>query len=188
MVSQKQMIEKAYGILLWGQVLSILSLGLCWAILIQFVSNLLTQLLPLPLYLSASKMHGSLMRISLIVLTRAGLNLLRALKVNYKNFRSIESLGEKSGVDWFQYGNCNSKFYHAAIKKGKRRKLISAFFKDDDSWSYDQAELQDMVISYYMDLYTEPYPSMASILPPLCASWKLNQEDLDTLTLALSLE
>ncbi|OMP12557.1 hypothetical protein COLO4_00360 [Corchorus olitorius] len=29
---------------------------------------------------------------------------------------------------------------------------------------------------------------MASILPPLCASWKLNQEDLDTLTLALSLE
>lgn len=65
---------------------------------------------------------------------------------------------------------------------------VLALKKDDDSWCYDQSELQNLVVKYYTDLYTDPNPYIVLPLPALCDSWVLSQEDRETLMMDLTLD
>lgn len=87
-----------------------------------------------------------------------------------------------------KFGDCNSKFFHATIKKSDARKKISALKKDDDTWSYDLEELKNLLSDYYLQLYSDPTSYSNFFLPPICQSWQLTPTEREDLDREVSLE
>ncbi|EOY23818.1 Uncharacterized protein TCM_015594 [Theobroma cacao] len=62
---------------------------------------------------------------------------------------------QKAKLDWLKYGDCNSKYYHAIVKRRQHKKQISTFKRDDNSWCLDKGELTKMVVEFYSNLYSD---------------------------------
>lgn len=50
-------------------------------------------------------------------------------------------LQQKARVDCFKFGDNNTKFFHAVIKKKVKKKTIAALKNDNDEWFYDSSVL-----------------------------------------------
>lgn len=86
---------------------------------------------------------------------------------------------QKARADWLKYGDANSKFYHSLVKGKQRRKKINTLKKDDNSWCFDQKELEDMVFQFYRNLYSD---DGVTVSLPKKLDWKLEATDVVKLT------
>lgn len=77
--------------------------------------------------------------------------------------------------NWLRFGDCNSQFFHASIKKANTKRTIQALRRDDDSWCYDSYELKDLVRVFFETLYTDDNVGPSPVLPT-CNTWKLTAE------------
>ncbi|KAK9033955.1 hypothetical protein V6N11_050134 [Hibiscus sabdariffa] len=64
-----------------------------------------------------------------------------------------------AGVPW---GDRNTKFYHARVKERRRRNYVSALRREDDSWATNPAELKNIALTFYKDLFTSDKNSLAN--------------------------
>ncbi|KAK8659580.1 hypothetical protein V6N13_029780 [Hibiscus sabdariffa] len=59
-------------------------------------------------------------------------------------------------------GDRNTKFYHARVKERRRRNYVSALRREDDSWATNPAELKNIALTFYKDLFTSDKNSLAN--------------------------
>lgn len=60
---------------------------------------------------------------------------------------------QKYRVNWLQYGDRNTKFFHMSMLIWRRRNYIGLLQADDERWVDDQVELESLALSYFKDLY-----------------------------------
>ncbi|KAK5803817.1 hypothetical protein PVK06_031466 [Gossypium arboreum] len=65
---------------------------------------------------------------------------------------------QKAWCDWFQLGDCNTKFYHSQTIKRRKFNRITSLCLDNEDWCSDQDILQSNAVEFFERLYGEsPY-------------------------------
>lgn len=96
-------------------------------------------------------------------------------ELNLICFQEETMLKQKSRMEWIKHGDCNSKFFHAAIKKAHTKRVVTALKLEDGTWCSEPDSLRQVVVDYYRELYSENDLSPSyHRLPALCSSWKLD--------------
>ena len=60
---------------------------------------------------------------------------------------------QKARVNWLQFGERNTKYFHTTTIIRKRKSRILSLKRCNGMWSFDPVELTEMAISYFSDLY-----------------------------------
>lgn len=63
-------------------------------------------------------------------------------------------LMQKLCVDWLRMGDKNTKFFHTSTLIRRRMNKMEMLDKDEGEWESDSAELKDLAIAYYKELFS----------------------------------
>ncbi|XP_071940158.1 uncharacterized protein [Coffea arabica] len=77
------------------------------------------------------------------------------LKTQLKRAYSNEEMywSQKSRVTWLKEGDKNSQFFHASVKGRMKRNRMVNVQRDDGSWTSNEKEQGEEVVSYYQQLF-----------------------------------
>ncbi|KAL4383939.1 hypothetical protein GQ457_15G014660 [Hibiscus cannabinus] len=67
---------------------------------------------------------------------------------------------QKACIQWHSQGDRNTKYFHARVKERRRHNYVSALRRVDDSWATDPAELKNVALAFYKDLFTSDRNSL----------------------------
>lgn len=62
---------------------------------------------------------------------------------------------QKARTEWIKSGDRNIKFYHLKTTNRRRRNRVCTIKNDEGIWLDDEVEIQNHVVSFYKDLFTE---------------------------------
>ncbi|RYR01851.1 hypothetical protein Ahy_B06g080712 [Arachis hypogaea] len=98
--------------------------------------------------------------------TIMSLKLQRDLWEEYEEIMAQEELlwYQKSCCNWLEFGDRNTKFFHASTMARRRRNRIEALQDDNGNWVHERTTLDRMATSFYSWLYTEDAPDTPFIL------------------------
>ncbi|KAK8636045.1 hypothetical protein V6N13_004755 [Hibiscus sabdariffa] len=102
------------------------------------------------------------------------------LKLEQKLLTELETLldheeqlwKQKSRMDWIQFGDRNTKYFHVKAVTRHRRKKITMLKIDSDEWCDDQVRLREAASVFFATLFTVSTPSpeafpISGLFPPL---------------------
>jgi len=78
----------------------------------------------------------------------------RNARLEYMKFLSKQRLyfSQKAKVQWIQYGDSSSKFFHATIKSRNTRNKINLLMNEQGVWMNKKKEIVDDLVRYYKKL------------------------------------
>lgn len=65
---------------------------------------------------------------------------------------------------WLNQGDANTKFFHMSTLNRRRRNRITSLKDSVDNWSYDHNEIQELILNYYLNLFTTEQDHSAHII------------------------
>ncbi|KAK8682490.1 hypothetical protein V6N13_054876 [Hibiscus sabdariffa] len=92
------------------------------------------------------------------------------LKLELKLLRQLDTILEreelmwkhKARIDWINFGERNTSFYHSRANGRARKRTIQALKVDDDEWCSDHAYLREVATSFFASLF-----DVESLSPPV---------------------
>jgi hypothetical protein len=87
-----------------------------------------------------------------------GENITREAVLSFKVDRLEEQIDlywkQRAHVHWLEKGDRNTSYFHRACTKRKRKNRIRRLQKEDGSWVEEEAEKQQYIAEYFMNLFT----------------------------------
>ncbi|KAL4378500.1 hypothetical protein GQ457_02G023050 [Hibiscus cannabinus] len=85
----------------------------------------------------------------------------RMLKVELKLLQKLDTILEheelmwkhKARIDWINFGERNTSFYHSKAKGCARKRAVQALKVDDDEWCSNHDYLREVAISFFVSLF-----------------------------------
>ncbi len=65
---------------------------------------------------------------------------------------------QRSRTQWLQSGDRNTRFFHCQATQRRRRNSIQQLRDNDGVWRSSEAEIEQLLVSYYSDLFTTSSP------------------------------
>ena len=65
---------------------------------------------------------------------------------------------QRSRLSWLQYGDKNTSFFHSKASSQFQNNFIEGMLDSNDRWVEDQCEIENVVLSYYSELFKSSYP------------------------------
>jgi len=61
---------------------------------------------------------------------------------------------QRAHVNWFRFGDRNTKYFHNACSVRKRRNRIGRMLREDGSWVEEEGEKKDFISNYFLQLFS----------------------------------
>lgn len=61
---------------------------------------------------------------------------------------------QRSCINWFQYGDRNTRFFHAKTLARYSKNLIDGLMDSNDVWHEKEDEVKGIVLDYYTKLFS----------------------------------
>lgn len=69
-----------------------------------------------------------------------------------------------SRLNWFQSGDRNTSFFHAKASAQQKKNFIEGILDKHEIWHEDDEKVEEVVVSYYNELFTTSQPTEFSEL------------------------
>ncbi|WCJ29423.1 LINE-1 retrotransposable element ORF2 protein [Euphorbia peplus] len=92
---------------------------------------------------------------------------------------------QKSRVQWLLFGDRNTTFFHTSTIIRRRRNKVEGLQNEDGIWVWDQLELKNIAVRFFLKLYTEDYPSRPQLISR-CLFPSISETEYDRLCCAFS--
>ena len=66
---------------------------------------------------------------------------------------------QRSRVMWLAEGDMNTKFFHQQASNRRKKNTIKGLFNSQGAWCTEDKEMEDIVISYFSELFSSSNPS-----------------------------
>ena len=60
---------------------------------------------------------------------------------------------QKARINWLQKGDKNTKYFHAVVKRRRKKNKIGNLQREDRSWTIDDKEIAEEIARYYKQLF-----------------------------------
>jgi len=72
--------------------------------------------------------------------------------------REEQYWAQRSRINWLQWGDRNTKFFHATTLQRRQRNQINILRDAHQQWVRDPGQIKDMTTNYFSQLYTTSGP------------------------------
>ena len=80
-------------------------------------------------------------------------------EINELHTREEVMWKQRSRVSWLQYGDKNSKFFHATASQRRQKNRIGGLMDDLGVWHDDQETTEKLILDYFKDIYSSNQPT-----------------------------
>ena len=63
---------------------------------------------------------------------------------------------QKAKINWDLNGDCNNKYFQTLVKNRRRHNWILQIKNEQDIWTSNQAEIQQVFLTFFQQLFNQP--------------------------------